>query len=95
MCRIDPWTWIQLWLETWEDDWEPDLFEIFQFTLMQELENLLETNPYHHQTDDSDTESDSDWDAERFCPEVCPEDLDPSNGQNWELTIKGELQKTL
>ena len=91
MGKINPWTWLDLWLDTWEEDWEPDLFTVFQTNLMHELEDILETNPYVLETDDSDSE----WEDDRFYPEICPEDLDPSNGQNWETTEKGEIRKTL
>ena len=94
MGRIDPWTWLDLWLDTWEEEWEPDVFAVFQIKLMQELEDILEINPYNSQTDES-SESSSEDEEDRFYPEICPEDLDPSNGRNWETSEKGDVQKTL
>ena len=89
MCKIDPWTWLDLWVALWEPEFEPERW--IEEQLMRELDDILEIDPYPSDLED---DTDSEWEEERFYPIVCPEDLNPHSGENWEVQIDGSLGKT-
>ena len=87
MTKVDPWYWVDLWCNLWDEDYEhTNWIEIY---LMQELNYILECNPY---PSDWDSDSDSDED-ERDYPVINPYEMNPHGGQNWEIDPEEGLRK--
>ena len=85
MSRMSPWIWVELWCKLWNPDFEPTNW--YELYLMQELNNLLVTNPYP-----SDVESNSS-DEDREYPEISPYELNPEEGNDWEIKPNGKCEK--
>ena len=86
MSRMSPWIWVELWCKLWNPNYQHELWiELF---LMQELNIILETNPYP-----SDVESNSS-DEDRDYPDVYPYELNPDEGTDWEIKPNGKREKS-
>lgn len=88
MTKQNPWDRVAIWIALWDDDWDDDLW--FDIIWMYELFGLLEIDPYP--SSDEET-SDSDQD-EREYPVINPYEMDPTGGQDWTVSEKGDIEKT-